>query len=83
VVFVTVGQHDSDNVIQTVSDVSEVGQDYVDARLVLFREQHTAVDDEQFPVHLEYGHVATNFADSAERNNAKGVRLKFGRSREC
>jgi hypothetical protein len=77
------GQHNCNHIIQAVSDVAEVWQDYVDAWLVFLWEQHTAVDDEQFAIHLEHGHVSTNFANSAERNNAKGVRLQFGWSREC
>ncbi len=38
VVFVSVGQHDRQHVIETVPDGAEVRQDQVDARLVFFRE---------------------------------------------
>ena len=72
-VFVSVGQHDREHVIHAITDVAEVRQNHVDARLGLFGKQHTAVDDEQFAVDFEDGHVATDLADSAERNYAKNI----------
>ena len=45
----------------------EVGQDQVDARLVLLGEEHAAVDDEELAVELEDGHVAADLAETAER----------------
>ena len=46
VVLVAVGEHDADDVVEAVLDRLEVGQDQVDARLVLLGEEHAAVDDE-------------------------------------
>ena len=45
VVLVPVGQDDGLDLVQPVPDPGEVGQDHVDARLGLLREQHAAVDD--------------------------------------
>ncbi|CAB4632623.1 unannotated protein [freshwater metagenome] len=46
VVFVSVRQDNSDDVVEPVADRGEVGKDQVDSRLGLFGEQHTAVNDE-------------------------------------
>ena len=53
VVFVAVREHDADDVVQAVLDRREVGQDQVDAGLVLLGEQHAAVDDQDLAVDLE------------------------------
>ncbi len=71
VVLVTVGEHHGLDVIEAVDDRPEVGQDQVDARLVLLREQHAAVDDQQSAVVLEDGHVATDLAEAAEGEDAQ------------
>jgi hypothetical protein len=71
VIFVTVGEDDTDDVVEAVLDRREVGKDEVDTGLGLFGEEHTAVDDEKPPIELEDGHVATNFAESAKRDDAK------------
>jgi hypothetical protein len=54
-------------VCRTVADRVEVGEDQVDAGVVLLGEQDPTVDDQQAPVVLEDGHVATDLAESAER----------------
>ena len=47
----------------------EIRQDQVDAGLVVRREQHAAVDDQQPAQVLENGHVAADFADTAQRGD--------------
>ena len=64
-VLVPVSQNNSDDVVETVSNVTKIRQDHVDARLVFLREEHANVDDQQLAVDFEYGHVATYLADSA------------------
>jgi hypothetical protein len=54
--------------------VTEVGQNQVDARFVVVREQHPAVDDQQSAEMLENGHVAADFADSAQRRDPQASR---------
>jgi hypothetical protein len=39
--------------------------------MVFLWEQNTAVNDENFAVDLEHGHVSTDFPDSAERNDSE------------
>ena len=53
VVFVAVREHDADDVVEARLDRLEVGQDQVDAGLVLLGEEHAAVDDEELAVVLE------------------------------
>ena len=72
VVLVAVGQHDRLDVVESVHDGREVGQDQVDAGLVLLGEQHAAVDDQQLAVVLEDGHVATDLAEAAQRDDPQG-----------
>ena len=69
VVLVAVGQHQRLDLVEAVSDRVEVGQDQVDARVVLLGEEHAAVDDQQPLVVLEDGHVATDLAEPAERDD--------------
>ena len=67
VVLVAVGEHQRLDVVEPVPDRVEVGQDQVDAGVVLLGEQHPAVDDQQPAVVLEDGHVAADLAEAAER----------------
>ncbi|BAS13063.1 hypothetical protein AHiyo8_13660 [Arthrobacter sp. Hiyo8] len=60
VVFVAVRQDDGNYVVQPVLDVREIGQDQVDTRLCLFREEHAAVNHQQLAVDFENGHVAAD-----------------------
>ena len=70
VVLVTVRQYHRLDVGHAVLDVPEVGQDEVDARLLVLGEQDATVDDQHLALMLEDGHVATDFADSAERDHS-------------
>ena len=72
-ILVPVGQNNSDDVVEPVTKIAEIGQNHVDARLVLFGEQHSAVNNEQLAVDLKDGHVATNLADAAERDYAQNA----------
>jgi hypothetical protein len=66
VVFVRVREHQRLDVVEPVLDVAQVGQDEVDAGLVVAGEQHAAVDDQQPAQMLENRHVAADFTDPAE-----------------
>ena len=68
------GEHDGLDVVEAIGDVVKVGQDEVDAGLVLFREQHSAVDDQQLAVELEDGHVATDLAEPTKCHYTQGSR---------
>ena len=76
VVLVAVGQHQRLDVVEPVPDGVEVREDQVDAGVVLLGEEHAAVDDQQPPVVLEDGHVATDLAQTAERDDAQAALLQ-------
>ena len=78
VVFVSVREHDGKHVIKTIPDVGEVGQNQVNTGLSLFGEQHSTVDDEQLTAELVDGHVATDFANPTEGNDAECVASESG-----
>ena len=71
VVLVAMREHERLDLVETVLDVVEVGQDQVDARLLLLGEQHAAVDEQQVAVVLDHVHVAADFAQAAERHDAQ------------
>ena len=78
VVLVPVGEHDRLDAVEAVPDGVEVGQDQVDARLVVLGEEHPAVDDQQPAVVLEDGHVAADLAEAAQRDDAQAVLGRAG-----
>ena len=80
-VFVRVGEHQRLDIVEPVLDVAQIRQDQVDARLVVRREQHPAVDDQQPAQMLENGHVAADFADAAQRGDPQTARGQ--RPRRC
>ena len=69
VVLVAVREHQRLDVVEPVPDRVEVGEDQVDAGVVVLGEQHAAVDDQQPAVVLEDGHVAADLAEAAERDD--------------
>ena len=73
VVLVAVRQHDRLDVVEPVLDVVEVGQDQVDAGVVVLGEEHAAVDDEQPARVLDDGHVAADLAEPAEGDDPHAV----------
>src|SRR6478735_6908260 len=78
VVLVAVGEHDRLDVVEAVTDVAEVRQDQVDARVVVLGEEDAAVDDEQAALRLEDGHVASDLAQPTERDDPQAVVGKCG-----
>ena len=63
----------ADDLVEPVPDPGEVGQDHVDARLVLLGEEHAAVDDQQLAGVLEDGHVAADLAEAAQGDDAQAA----------
>ncbi len=70
VVFVAMREHERIHLVEAVLDVVEVGQDQVDARLLLFGEEHAAVDEQDVAVVFDHVHVAADFAKATERHDA-------------
>ena len=62
------------DVVEAVFDMADVGQDQVDARFIVPGEQHSTVDDEQPAQMLENRHIATDFADAAQRGDTQRTR---------
>ena len=73
VVLVAVREDDRLDVVEPVLDVLEVGQDQVDAGLVVLGEQDAAVDDEQAAGVLEDGHVAADLSEATQCDDAQGA----------
>ena len=78
VVLVAVGEHDRVDLVEAVPDPGEVGQDHVDAGLVLLGEEHAAVDDEQPAGVLEDRHVAADLTQAAQRDDPQAVARQRG-----
>src|SRR5205823_690970 len=79
VVLVAVREHDRLDLVQPGPDVAEIRQDQVDAGLLLLREQHAAVDDQQPAAVLEHGHVAADLTQAAERDDPEAGGRQRGR----
>ena len=77
VVLVAVGEDERLDLVEPVPDRSEVGEDQVDARVAVLREEDPAVDDEQAAVVLEDGHVAADLAQPAERDDPQTPRRQL------
>ena len=69
-----------DDVVDAVPDRREVGEDDVDAGLVLLGEEDAAVDHQQLAGVLEHRHVAADLAEPAQRDHAQAA-LGQGRRR--
>ncbi len=54
-------------------EVREVGQDEVDAEVLVAREREPGVDDDALVAELEDGHVLADLAEPAERDDPKRV----------
>ena len=68
VVLVRVGQHNGADVL--VAQVAEVGEDHVDPEVLVTRERHPGVDDDDLVAELVDGHVLPHLAEPAERDHA-------------
>ena len=69
-VLMAMSEHERVDLVETILDVAEIGKNQVDARLLLFGEEHAAVDEQQVTVVFDYVHVAADFAQTAERRDA-------------
>ena len=78
VVLVAVGEHQRDHVVEAIVEVVQAGQDQVDSRLVVLGEEHTAVDQQDFGVDFEGGHVAADVTEPAKRDDPQGIGLESG-----
>ena len=79
-ILVAMGEHQSLDLVETILDVMEVRQDQINARLLLFREKHTAVDEQQMAVVFDHVHVAADLTKTAKRHDAHGTLAVLRRS---
>ncbi len=69
-VLMTVGQDQCHDPVQLVFQIAQIGQDEIDTRLGLLGKQDTAVHNQNLIIEFEDGHVATDFAQTTERDDS-------------
>jgi hypothetical protein len=88
VVLVSVREDDGADVAAAVPQGAEVGEDEVDAQMLVPREGEARVDDHDPAVALDEGHVLPDLTETAERQNAspahrpESIRAQFTRTRD-
>jgi hypothetical protein len=70
VVLVTVRQHDAADHVLALAQVGEVGQNEVDAEMLVAWKREPGVDDDDRVLRLVDGHVLPDLAETAERDDA-------------
>jgi hypothetical protein len=70
-VFVTMRDQNPTQVAPPFFDVCDVWDDEVDAALLLFGELRAAIEEQKIALKLNDGHVFSDFAHAAQRNDAK------------
>ena len=69
-VLVSVRQHDAADHLLALPQVREVGQDEVDAQVLVARKREAGVDDHDRSLRLVGGHVLPDLAETTERDDA-------------
>ena len=69
VILVPVREHDRAHHLLPLAEIREVGQDEVDAEMLVAREREPGVDDDDRAVRLVDGHVLADLAEAAERDD--------------
>ncbi|GAA3596579.1 hypothetical protein GCM10022198_20640 [Klugiella xanthotipulae] len=78
-VLVAVCEHNGDHIVETVTHDREVGQNEVNARLVLLGEEHAAIDDEKLAVHFKNGHIPADLTEATDGRYPQRSRFERGR----
>ena len=73
VILVRVRQHDRVHGAPAVDEIRDVGQDEVDAEMLVARKRKAGVDHEAAAIALDHGHVLSHLAEAAERDDADGA----------
>ena len=79
VVLVAVREEDRAHALGVVAQVAHVGEDQVDAEMLVAREGEARVDDDDLAAGLEDGHVLSDLSEAAERDDPQSV-LRHPRS---
>ena len=80
VVFMTVGEHQADHIVEPLADGIEARQDQVDAGMIILGEQHSAVNQQQLAVEFDDCHVAPDISQTAQGDDAHRIRGQQGRN---
>src|SRR3989344_3251759 len=75
-VVVRVSDDYADNVFFFAPQVADIGDDVINARHIFFRELQTYIDDKNVVAVFQDAHIAADFFQAAQRENAQAV---FGR----
>ena len=70
-ILVAVGEYDREQ--RSILEVREVRQDEIDAEVLVARERKPRVDEDPLTVELVEGHVLTDLAEPAERDDPECV----------
>src|SRR3546814_8567152 len=82
VVLVAVGQDQCLDLVEPVPDRVEVGQDQIDAGVVVLGEEDATVHQQQAVVVLEDRHVAADLAEAAQRDDPQSTLRQLARRGE-
>ena len=74
VIFMAVRQHDRADVPAILFQISNVGDDQVDAQQFRFREHHPCVDDDDLVAEPQCHHVHSEFAEATQGDGGEGLR---------
>ena len=69
-ILMTMRKHQRLDLVETILDIAEIGKNQIDAGLLLLREEHTAVDEQQVAVVFDHVHVAPDLAQTAKWRDA-------------
>ena len=77
VILVAVRKHDAADHLRALDEVREVGQDEVDAEVLVARKREACVDDDDRPFGLVGRHVLPHLAEAAEGNDAADAHRSY------
>ena len=78
-VFVTVSEHHTNDVIQTIFKPREIRQNQIDTGLGFFGEKHATINNEEFAIKLQNVHVSTDFSQATQGDNPEASLFQGGR----
>jgi hypothetical protein len=68
-VFVTVSDYDSPDFIAPFDDITEVGDNQVDAEHIFFGKHKSGINNDDIIIVFQHHHVLADFTQPTERNN--------------
>ncbi len=69
-VFVTMGDDNTDHLVSTILDVLEIGNDIVDSDHIVIREHHPNINNQYLVVVFIDSHVLTDFTQTTKRDDS-------------